>query len=100
MIRGEEAPVVLPPLDEPPATSAPPDNGAPAPISSAAPSPSASAAPASAGFAAIDVAAVAPQPAPAAPSDQEAANDPDLAMVTAQPRDRELAAATTRLAGL
>jgi len=92
MIRGEEAPVVLPPLDEPGEPAAP----APA----ASPSPSASAAPEPAGAVIVDAAAIAPQPAPPAPSDAEAANDPDLAMVTAQPCDRDLTAATTRLAGL
>jgi phospholipid-binding lipoprotein MlaA len=99
MIRGEEAPVVLPPLDEPAEPAAPPGGGAAAP--GASQSPSASAAPSSASFAVVDAAAVAPDQAIAtAPSDQAAADDADLAMVTAQPCDRDLAAATTRLAGL
>jgi phospholipid-binding lipoprotein MlaA len=93
MIRGEEAPVVLPPLDEPPG------NGAPSP--GAAPGPSASAAPPAATFATADAApTAADRPIATAPSDAEAAADPDLAMVTAQPRDRDVTAATTRLAGL
>ena len=98
MVRGEEAPVVLPPLDEP-EPSAPPNGAAPAP--SAGLSPSANAAPSTAGVAVADAAAVAPDgPIATAPTDEEAANDPDLAMVTAQPADRDLSAATTRLAGL
>lgn len=97
MIRGEEAPVVLPPLDEPTEPAAPSENGAPA---GAAPSPSA-ARPASPGYATADVAAIAPaQAAWTPPSDEEAASDPELAMATAQPSDRDLAAATTRLAAL
>ena len=100
MVRGEEAAPVLPPIDEPTEPAAP-GNGAPAPSAGAAPSPSAGAAASSAGLATADAAAVAPdRPAAAAPSDREAAADPELAMATAQPCDRDLAAATTRLAGL
>jgi phospholipid-binding lipoprotein MlaA len=100
MIRGEEAAPVLTPLDEEsPGAAPPPGNGAPAP--SAAPSPSASAAASAVAYATAGAAVVAPdQPIATAPSDAEAAADPDLAMVTAQPRDRDLTAATTRLAGL
>jgi phospholipid-binding lipoprotein MlaA len=100
MVRGEEAPVVLPPLDEP-EPAAPPASGAPAPAPGAGPSPSASAPPSTAGVAMADAAAVAPgSPIATAPTDEEAANDPDLAMVTAPPADRDLPAASTRLAGL
>lgn len=88
MIRGEEAAPVLPPLDDP-APAAPPG---------ASPSPSAAASPPSAAFASAD--AVATAPALAAPSGVAGADDPaDLAMATAQPCDRDPAAAT-RLAGL
>jgi hypothetical protein len=52
-------------------------------------------------LATADAAAIAADPPMAtAPSDAEAAADPDLAMATAQPCDRDLTAATTRLAGL
>jgi phospholipid-binding lipoprotein MlaA len=90
MIRGEEAAPVLTPLDFPPEPS--PPAGAAAPPA-ASPSPAAAAAPPSAPLAAADAVAT-------APSDAQAAGDADLAMVTAQPCDRDLAAATTRLAGL
>lgn len=95
MVRGEEAPPILPPLDDaspPPAGSAPADGGEPhAAIS--APSPALASADA--------VAVAAPAPA-AAPAIQTASadDDPDAAMVTAQPCDRDPAASATRLAGL
>ena len=88
MIRGEEAAPVLPPLDDP----------APAAAPGAGQSPSAAASPPPAAFASAD--AVATAPALAAPSGVAAGADPaDLAMATAQPCDRDPAAAT-RLAGL
>jgi phospholipid-binding lipoprotein MlaA len=86
MIRGEEAAPVLPPLDDP--ASEPAGGAAP----SASQSPSAAVSPPSATLVAADAVATAPAVA--------AADDPaDLAMATAQPCDRDPAAAT-RLAGL
>jgi phospholipid-binding lipoprotein MlaA len=98
MIRGEEAPPILPPLDDTPAPagSAPADSGGPhAAIS--APSPA---------LASADAVAIAPTadpPAAAAASASQLANaddDPDAAIVTAQPCDRDPAVSATRLAGL
>jgi len=98
MIRGEEAPPVLPPLDDaaPPAGSAPADSGEPHAALSA-PSP------AMASSDAVAIAQAGPASAPAAASAVETASaddDPDAAMVTAQPCDRDPAASATRLAGL
>ena len=97
MIRGEEAPPVLPPLDDPsaPADGAPADGGGPhAAISAPAPA-----------LASADALAVAPggpltRPAPAATQLASADDDPDAPIATAQPRDRDPAATATRLAGL
>jgi phospholipid-binding lipoprotein MlaA len=97
MIRGEEAAPVLTPLDEPPAPatapageSSPPDGGS---------SPSAAAPPSSPAFASADAVATAAAGG-AAPTSEAATGDPDLAMVTAQPCDRDPADSATRLAGL
>ena len=96
MIRGEEAAPVLPPLDDP-APAGPSASGGAAP--GAGQSPSAAASPPTAALASAD--AVATAPAAAAPPGRAAADDPaDLAMATAQPCDRDLTAAATRLAGL
>ncbi len=90
MIRGEEAPPVLPPLDEPSAPAPPPAGASASPDSG--PSPSAMASPSSPGLASVDAVV-------AAPASEAGADDPDVAMATAQPCDRDPASAT-RLAGL
>ncbi|HWE98424.1 MAG TPA: MlaA family lipoprotein [Caulobacteraceae bacterium] len=95
MIRGEEAPPILPPLDDasPPAGSAPADSGEPhAAIS--APSPA---------LASADAVAIAPTGGPSSAAAAQVASaddDPEAAIVTAQPCDRDPVAPATRLAGL
>jgi phospholipid-binding lipoprotein MlaA len=89
-IRGEDEVPTLTPIDEPPTggTAAP----APAPSAAASPRPA---------LALGEAAADAPlATAPAEAAQLAAADDPDLPMATAQPRDRDPAASPTRLAGL
>jgi phospholipid-binding lipoprotein MlaA len=97
MIRGEEAAPVLAPLDEPGAAPPPPQSGAPG-DGGQPPGPSALAAPPAQPLAMA--AALAPPAPAAAGQDAAAADDPDLAMVTAYPRDRDPAATAVRFAGL
>jgi len=99
MIRGEEAAPVLTPLDDSGAPPTQPEGGAAQPDAGQAPS--AAAAPASAPAVSADAAAIAPAGPSRANGDASAAmDDPDLAMVTAYPRDRDPAATAVRFAGL
>ena len=92
MIRGEEAPPILPPLDEaPPAAEGAPAGAAEPHAAMWAPSPA---------FASADAVVTAPADGPSATQLASADDDPDAPIATAQPRDRDLAASATRLAGL
>lgn len=88
MIRGEEAAPELTPIDEAPGPAAPPAGSA---APDAGPSSSAAPLPLSPQLASADAVATAPA---------SQADDPDVAMATAQPCDRDPTGAATRLAGL
>lgn len=103
MIRGEEAAPVLAPIDEapppPPGASAAPDGEQSPAASPSAALPSGMAEPSTQPI--VTARAEAPVvPASGQDASATATDDPDLAMVTAYPRDRDPAATAVRFAGL